>query len=86
MREMKKVLLAAVLGMFVGIGAFFSPITVPQTANTVLQSGSVPEAYMRNVASQPPNLGIWFVGIGLLLGAIVGFGTFVFAKRRSKLT
>ena len=84
MSEMKKILLAAVLGIFVGIGAFFSPITVSQTANTVLQSGAVPQAYVRETASQP--VGIWSVGIGLLIGAIVGFGTFLFAKRRSKLT
>jgi hypothetical protein len=86
MREMKKIFLAAVLGVLVGIGAFFSPITVSQPANTVLQSGAVPEAYMRNAASQPTNLGTWSVGIGLLLGAIVGLGTFLFAKRRSRLT
>lgn len=84
MSEMKKILLAAVLGILVGIGAFFSPITLSQTGNRVLQSGAVPEAYVKEAVSQP--VGDWFVWIGLLVGGIVGFGTFLFANRRCRLT
>jgi len=84
MSEMKKILLAIVLGVFIGIGAFFYPTTVSQTANTVLEGGAVPQAYVRESASK--SIGTWPVGIGLLLGAIAGFGAFLFAKWRSKLT
>jgi LPXTG-motif cell wall-anchored protein len=82
MTGMKKVILVAILfGMILGSSLFFSSSSVTQPPQIMLQNGMLPEG-KAGVVSVRENQSVWFTAIGFVLGGIVGFGAFLFAKRR----
>jgi LPXTG-motif cell wall-anchored protein len=82
MTGMKKVILVAILfGMILGSSLFISSSSVTQPPQIMLQNGMLPEG-KAGVVSVRENQSVWFTAIGFVLGGIVGFGAFLFAKRR----
>jgi LPXTG-motif cell wall-anchored protein len=82
MTGMKKVILVAILfGMILGSSLFISSSSVTQPPQIRLQNGMLPEG-KAGVVSVRENQSVWFTAIGFVLGGIVGFGAFLFAKRR----
>jgi LPXTG-motif cell wall-anchored protein len=82
MTGMKKVILVAILfGMILGSSLFISSSSVTQPPQIMLQNGMLAEG-KAGVVSVRENQSVWFTAIGFVLGGIVGFGAFLFAKRR----
>lgn len=82
MTGMKKIILVAVLfGIILGSSLFFSSLSVTQPPQIMLQNSVLPQG-KAGVVSVRENQSVWFTVIGFVLGGIVGFGAFLFAKRR----
>jgi hypothetical protein len=82
MSEMKKVILAAALfGIVLGGAVFFSSISVAETPHVMLQNTVLPQAKTEAVSVRT-NQSDWSTAIGFLIGGLVGFGSFLVAKRR----
>ena len=84
MSEMKKIMFAALFfGIFLGATIFFSsPSTGTGSRQLMVQNSGLPSTMPEAVAVHQ-NQSEWPVLTGFLLGGLVGFGTFLIAKRRS---
>jgi LPXTG-motif cell wall-anchored protein len=79
---MKKVIVVAVLfGIILGSTLFFSSLSVTQPPQIMLQNSVLPQG-KTGVVPVRESQSVWFTAIGFVLGGIVGFGAFLFAKRR----
>jgi hypothetical protein len=77
---MRKIFLAAFLGIILGTGLFLSPVPAPP--NAILQT-ALPQVFSRqNIVAQQDHNDLFF-GVGILLGVLVGGASFLIAKRRS---
>jgi len=80
--EMKKVILAAALfGIILGTSIFFSSLSLTQPPQIMLQNSVLPQGKFGAVSVRE-NQSFWYTAIGFVLGGLVGFGAFLFAKRR----
>ena len=82
MSEMKKVILAATLfGVILGASIFFSSLSFTQPPQIMLQNSVLPQGKF-GASSVLKDQSSWYTTIGFVLGGLVGFGAFLFAKRR----
>jgi len=81
---MKKIVLAALFfGILLGATIFFSsPAMGTESRQVMLQNSGVPSTMPQSVAVHQ-NQSEWPVVTGFLFGGLVGFGTFLIAKRRT---
>jgi hypothetical protein len=77
---MKALLLAAILGIILGIGVFYSALPSSRSEVRVLNS-ALTQGSMLTVARESTYT-YSFIGIALVSGLLVGYGVFLFTKRR----
>ena len=75
------ILLAALFGIILGAGVFFSSVSVTQPPVVTLQNSLLPQGRVEAV-SLPQTHSIWFTAIGFTIGVNVGLGTFFLVKAR----
>ena len=80
MTQMKTLLLASILGIILGIGVFYSALPGSRSEVRVLNS-ALTQGNMLSVARESTYT-YSFIGIALVSGILVGYGVFLFAKRR----